>query len=75
MPYKKTYKTHNSYKTKVISENNENKIEIINKLIKTTITRVIKQSWMKILFQVRGNSLYDRRITLRYYPLHNSVQG
>ena len=44
MPYKKPYKTHNSYKTKVISENNENKIEIINKLIKTTITRVIKQS-------------------------------
>lgn len=44
MPYKKPYKTHNLYKTKVISVNNENKIEIINKLIKTTITRVIKQS-------------------------------
>ena len=44
MPYKKPYKTHNSYKTKAISENNENKTEIINKSIKTIITRVIKQS-------------------------------
>ena len=43
------YKSYNSCKTKVISENNK---KMKNKLIKITTARVIKQSLNEILFQV-----------------------